>query len=133
MRHRAYTAAGLLFNFPLVMAYVWMISAIIFYLRWEVGRGNPVGNLLKLTSYPPISILVPCYNEGQNVCKTIAHALAQDYPDFEVIAINDGSCDDTLDILCELAVAHPQLRIMNLATNQGKAKGLRAAPSLAAR
>jgi biofilm PGA synthesis N-glycosyltransferase PgaC len=88
----------LLFYCPLVMAYFWMIDAIICYLRWEVGRGDPVGNLPKLASYPPISILVPCYNEGQNVRETIAYALAQDYPDFEVSAINDGSRDDTLDI-----------------------------------
>jgi len=127
LRHLAHTAAGLLFYYPLVMAYVWMIGAIIFYLRWEVGRGDPVGNLPKLAFYPPISILIPCYNEGQNVRETIAYALAQDYPDFEVIAINDGSRDDTLDILCELAAKHPQLRVINLATNQGKAMGLRAA------
>jgi len=127
LRHLAHTAAGLLFYYPLVMAYVWMIGAIIFYLRWEVGRGDPVGDLPKLASYPPISILVPCYNEGDNVRETIAYALAQDYPDFEVIAINDGSRDDTLDILVELAAENPKLRVINLATNQGKAMGLRAA------
>lgn len=131
LRHLAHTAAGLLFYYPLVMAYVWMIGAIIFYLRWEIGRGDPVRSLPRLSHYPPVSILIPCYNEGQNVRETIAYALAQDYPDFEVIAINDGSRDDTLSILVELAEQNPKLRVINLATNQGKAMGLRAACLLA--
>ena len=130
LRHLAHVIAGLLFYYPLVMAYIWMIGAIIFYLRWEMGRGDPVADLPELGHYPPVSILVPCYNEGDNVRETIAYALAQNYPDFEVIAVNDGSKDDTLAVLCELAAADPRLRVINLATNQGKAMGLRAATLL---
>jgi biofilm PGA synthesis N-glycosyltransferase PgaC len=59
------------------------------------------------------------------VRETIAWLLAQEYPHFEIIAIDDGSTDDTGEILDELAVAHPRLRVLHLATNQGKAMGLR--------
>lgn len=129
LRHLARTVADLLFYYPLLMSYVWMIGAIIFYLRWELGRPR-VRALPQLASYPPVTIMIPCHNEGDNVRETIAYALAQDYPDFEVIAVNDGSTDDTLAILCELAAANPRLRVINLATNQGKAMGLRAATLL---
>jgi poly-beta-1,6-N-acetyl-D-glucosamine synthase len=125
----AHKIAGLLFYYPLVMAYVWMIGAIIFYLRWEMGRGDG-SNGVKLASTPPVTIMVPCYNEGPNVRETIEYAVRQDYPDFEVIAINDGSKDDTLAILHDLAVEFPRLRVINLASNQGKAMGLRAATLL---
>ncbi len=129
LRHLAHTVADLLFYYPLLMSYVWIIGAIIFYVRWEAGRAR-VGDPPKLASYPPVTIMIPCYNEGDNVRETVAYALAQDYPDFEVIAVNDGSKDDTLAILCELAAANPRLRVINLASNQGKAMGLRAATLL---
>ncbi|NIP55636.1 MAG: glycosyltransferase, partial [Aliifodinibius sp.] len=42
---------------------------------------------------PPISILVPAHNEEASICASI-HALLQlNYPEFEVIVINDGSTD----------------------------------------
>jgi len=40
-------------------------------------------------------VLIPCFNEEENAAETITHALALDYPDVEVIAINDGSRDGT--------------------------------------
>lgn len=129
LRRLAHTLADLLFYYPMLMAFVWMIGAIIFYVRWEMGRAR-VTNPPPLASFPPVSVVIPCYNEGDNVRETIAYALAQDYPDFEVIAVNDGSKDDTLAILCELAAANPRLRVVDLATNQGKAMGLRAATLL---
>jgi biofilm PGA synthesis N-glycosyltransferase PgaC len=39
--------------------------------------------------------VVPCHNEGSQVRETLAYAANQDYPDFEIIAIDDGSADDT--------------------------------------
>jgi cellulose synthase/poly-beta-1,6-N-acetylglucosamine synthase-like glycosyltransferase len=45
---------------------------------------------------PPVSILMPVYNEEQIVIRSIRAALAIDYPLFEIILINDGSDDGTL-------------------------------------
>ncbi len=129
-RHFYHTLADLLFYYPLFMAYAWIIGAIFFYLRWERKRPD-IAALPPLKAYPPVSILIPCYNEGDNVRETVAYALRQRYPNFEVVAVNDGSKDDTLAILTELAAANPRLRVVNLATNQGKAMGLRAATLLA--
>jgi biofilm PGA synthesis N-glycosyltransferase PgaC len=52
--------------------------------------------------WPPISILVPCYNEADNAEETLTTAAAVDYPEFEVIAINDGSRDNTAEVLDQL-------------------------------
>ena len=54
-----------------------------------------------------------------------------DYPEFEVIAINDGSADDTGEVLDALAAQHPRLRVVHLAQNQGKAMALQAGALLA--
>jgi len=48
--------------------------------------------------YPPISIVVPAYNEESTIATTIHSMLQINYPSFEVIVVNDGSKDRTLDV-----------------------------------
>ena len=45
---------------------------------------------------PPISIVVPAYNEGKNILESVRSLLALRYPRLEVVVVNDGSKDDTL-------------------------------------
>jgi biofilm PGA synthesis N-glycosyltransferase PgaC len=114
------------FFYPLAMSLIWMSGGLIYFLRWE--RTEP--SRLKppaLSSYPLVSLIVPCHNEGEQVRETIAHLAEQSWPDFEIIAVNDGSRDDTGEQLDQLMKEYPQLRVLHLASNQGKAMGLRAA------
>ena len=48
-----------------------------------------------LKRYPRVSVLVPCYNEGTVVQASIRSLLDLDYPNFEILVIDDGSTDDT--------------------------------------
>lgn len=48
-----------------------------------------------LPATPPVSIIVPAYNEELNAVKTIENLLQLDYPDFDIIFIDDGSKDNT--------------------------------------
>ncbi len=123
---------GFVFFYPLFMSALWIMGAIFFYFKNEKPyEGQRIPELRPNESWPGASILIPCYNEGENVRETIYHALNVDYPEFEVIAINDGSKDDTLSILLELAKTNPRLKVVNLAENQGKALGLQAGALLA--
>ena len=45
---------------------------------------------------PPVTLLVPAHNEDQFICTAVKNLLDLDYPELEVIIINDGSVDDTL-------------------------------------
>jgi biofilm PGA synthesis N-glycosyltransferase PgaC len=117
-----------IFYYPLFMAYVWMIGALVYFLRWERKCGTPP--LTDQTQYPSVSILIPCHNEADNIRETIDYCLKQDYPSYDIIAINDGSRDETLEILLDLEKRYHQLRVINLASNQGKAIGLRTAALL---
>lgn len=118
------------FYYPLFMAFLWMTGAALFWWRHE--RGEPdVARPPDAGALPPVSVLIPAYNEGPNVEETVSHALALDYPDFEVIAVDDGSADETGAILDRLAARHPRLRVVHLAENQGKAMGLQAGALLA--
>ena len=117
-----------LFNFtyfyPLFMAYIWIIGALIYYFRWEKNHGINIAKPPRLEIWPGISILIPCHNEGVNIIETISWLQKTSYPDYEIIAINDGSTDDTGSILDKLSREVNELRVIHLATNQGKAKGL---------
>lgn len=115
-----------LFFYPLFMAYLWMVGALYYYYRFEWRKGG-VEQMPQLSHCPAVSILIPCHNEADNVRDTVGAALAQTYPNFEVIAINDASKDETGAILDALAEEHPRLRVLHFPVNQGKAMGLRMA------
>ena len=81
----------------------------------------------KLTKKYSVSFLVPAYNEEKTITETIKHLFEIDYDNIvEVIAINDGSTDNTLQILKALKKAYPKLKILNK-QNSGKADSLNVA------
>ena len=82
-------------------------------------------------SGPPVSVLIPCFNEGPRLQETLRAALALHWSDWEVIAINDGSSDHTGSVLEAMAAHQPRLRVVHLARNQGKAMALRTGALLA--
>ena len=118
------------FGYPFVAAWYWMAGGLLFYVTRERHMAPP-DRPPPLDHWPPMSILVPCYNEGENAAETLGMAAAVDYPEFEVIAINDGSRDNTAEVLDQLAARIPRLRVVHLAANQGKATALNTGALLA--
>ena len=49
----------------------------------------------------PISLLVPAYNESATIIDSVRNLLALDFPEYELIVINDGSKDETLQLLID--------------------------------
>ena len=119
-----------LFGYPFVMSWYWMAGGALFYFTREISADAQRGPQPRET-WQPISILVPCYNEGDNAEETLATAAAIDYPEFEIIAVNDGSRDNTAEVLDRLATRIPNLRVVHLAANQGKATALNTGALLA--
>jgi biofilm PGA synthesis N-glycosyltransferase PgaC len=110
------------FFYPLFMAIFWIMGAVIFYFRHEKGvRAPPT-----LDVHPRVSILVPCHNEELVIRDTIDHLASNNYPNYDIIAIDDGSSDRTGELLKELAGQYERLRVVSLTRNYGKAKALRA-------
>ena len=71
---------------------------------------------------PPVSVLVPAYNEEVGIEQAVRSLVASDYPQLEVLVIDDGSTDRTAQIVRDLAL--PGVRLVQQ-PNGGKAAALR--------
>jgi len=110
-----------IFFYPLFMAVYWMTGAILFFNRLESRGQKPP----KLKNHPKISIVVPCHNEQTSIRDAIGQLDKNNYPDFEIIAVNDGSTDSTGEILYNLSQKMDRLKVVNLTQNCGKAMALK--------
>jgi poly-beta-1,6-N-acetyl-D-glucosamine synthase len=87
----------------------------------------------KTTKKYTVSFIIPAYNEAKTIGESLKHIFNLDYPYIEeVIVVNDGSTDDTREVLVELSKKYPRLKVINNEKNYGKAaiaqnKGLNAA------
>jgi chlorobactene glucosyltransferase len=62
---------------------------------------------------PFISVIIPARNEQRNIRHCISSVLRQDYPNFEIICVDDHSSDGTAGILAELAESNPSLQVIH--------------------
>src|SRR5581483_11579391 len=72
---------------------------------------------------PPVSVVVAAYNEEKVIARTVQSILDNGYPDVEVVVVDDGSKDETLQVLNEAFGDHPQVRIFTQ-PNRGKSAAL---------
>ena len=70
-------------------------------------------------------IVVPCYNESKRLKQEEFLAFVQDNPDVEFLFANDGSRDNTLEVLQVLCDRHPSLHLYDIQPNGGKAEAVR--------
>ncbi len=101
---------------------------ILFLIIFSIGILGQIGYYLfffsKLAFYKlpvenqspsfPISVIISARNEYENLEKNLTSILEQDYPDFEVIVINDCSWDDSQKLLEYYQEQYPKLKICNI-------------------
>jgi glycosyltransferase involved in cell wall biosynthesis len=77
---------------------------------------------------PTYSIILPAYNESARIAATLetilAHATQNNW-NVEIIVVNDGSSDNTAEIVCEYARKHAVLRLLENPGNRGKGYSVR--------
>ena len=88
-----YLLSNLLYLFLLIFAVRASVlhQRMLASIRLERFRASPFS--------PPVSIIAPAHNEGQSIAQSVRSFLSLDYPALEVIVVNDGSVDETLDVL----------------------------------
>ncbi len=87
----------LLLNGFYLLLYVVSFLSISDYARREVYSGLP--ELFTSNYAPPVSIIVPAYNEEATIVASVRSFLALRYPLFEIVVVNDGSKDRTVEVL----------------------------------
>jgi len=91
--------------------------------RWRRPEPDaPAGDL----DWPPLTVLIPAYNEERVIRGTVRSAVASDYPQLRVIVIDDGSSDETAAAVQELADSDPRVELIQQPRNAGKAEALNA-------
>jgi len=86
------------------LVYYWAIfSRLSFYKRKNTSE-----------NYPPVSVIVCGRNEYENFETNLPLIFNQDYPEFEVVVVNDGSDDDSFFLLHEMKAKEPRLKVINL-------------------
>lgn len=71
---------------------------------------------------PRVSVLMPCYNEERNIVRSVTSVLNQTYEDFELVIVDDGSTDGTVDLVRSINDA--RIRIIEKNQNSGVADSL---------
>jgi poly-beta-1,6-N-acetyl-D-glucosamine synthase len=96
---------------------------------WEQ---TPTSELLDRTDWPSVSIIMPVYNESKLIGQVLERLFALDYPDYEILVIDDGSSDNTFlhAMLAARNVQQPRVRILPK-PNGGKSDALNHGLSLA--
>jgi Glycosyltransferases, probably involved in cell wall biogenesis len=102
--------------FPIVLFALFSLTAAVqlFYYLWfylavhlkKKQPGKPAGM--------PVSVIICARNEAENLRNFLPSVLGQDYPDYEVIVVNDCSEDNSYDILGNFLLTYPHLRISNV-------------------
>lgn len=113
--------------YPISMSIFWIVGTLIYYVMIE--RHLKFKNI----NYHPregISFLVACYNEGDTIAGTIKNLHELSFPIKEIIAINDGSSDNTKDELLRLKDEY-KITFINIEKNRGKANALNVAAQAA--
>jgi len=88
------------------------------YLFWAAVRVPEFHRLpfTPLQEWPLLSIIVPACNEAGNITSAVASLLRQDYPNFELILIDDRSSDGTGEIIDRLAADDGRVRALHVET-----------------
>ena len=102
---------------------VWLVALTWLWKVIAAARGLPripdlllPVNNLSPAGAPSITVIVPARNEAANIAATLESLLAQDYPNLQIIAVNDRSTDETGSVMTALSSEHPdRLRAIHIA------------------
>jgi biofilm PGA synthesis N-glycosyltransferase PgaC len=107
--------------YPVVTAALWIAGGLLFRLLDE-----PMPALDPASPWPGVTVLIPAYNEAAVISTSVRATLASDYPELELLVLDDGSSDATEAAAVEAAGGDPRCRVLRDPVNRGKAEQLNA-------
>lgn len=119
--HWLYLAALVFFAwYPILTSAMWIFTGIVYFARREHDVDE---SFYHLDQFPPVSLLIPAFNESRHIRGSLQGMLGIDYPDFEIVVIDDGSTDDTVGEVLPL-MEDGRVRLLRKLDNEGKAMAL---------
>lgn len=107
-----------IFSYSSLTMVIYVIMAVLSYkgimLYLRKNREHYTQNVISSPLSPGISVIAPAYNEGLTIIDNVYALMHLNYPLYEVIIVNDGSTDDTLEKL----VVHFDLKEVDLPYNE---------------
>lgn len=107
---------NILFSVLSVISVIIVISLVFLWSRYV--KGLPLFGQMKgfvsLDTYPLLSVIIPACNEELSIEQTVRQLVNQDYPNLELIVVNDRSTDKTGAILQKLKVEFPKLTVITI-------------------
>jgi len=94
-------ALGYLLVLSTAYATLLLLSIPEMWKHWRLAADEHLQRLLASDALPPLSLLVPAYNEEVTIASSVLSFLTLEYPHLEVVVVNDGSPDRTIDVLVE--------------------------------
>lgn len=99
---------------PLFILQTCISFSLIYFLIYSIKSIRNVPKLIPISNphninYPKVSIVLPCRNEEKYIEKCLDKLLVQDYPNYEIIVINDSSSDKTGDIIKRYSLTHNKI------------------------
>ena len=90
-------------------------SLVICLANWKALRRlkDSSGTEVPTGGWPHVSILLAARNEAHNIAACVDSLLGQDYAKFDVLVMDDGSSDGTLEILQEISRHNPRLTVLS--------------------
>jgi cellulose synthase/poly-beta-1,6-N-acetylglucosamine synthase-like glycosyltransferase len=76
-----------------------LLSIPELWKHWRLAADEHLQRLLASDALPPLSLLVPAYNEEVTIASSLLSFLTLEYPHLEVVVVNDGSTDATMQML----------------------------------
>jgi poly-beta-1,6-N-acetyl-D-glucosamine synthase len=113
-------ALGFFAFYPVVSAIVWITTSLNYYFRRERGHNEDPE---PLASYPSVSVLIPAYCEEKVIAETLTWATRIDYPNYEVVVVDDCSKDLTREEVMPFVRAG-RVRLITKSRNEGKAMAM---------
>ncbi len=108
--------------YPLVSSGTLVLVSMLYYLRRERTL-ETIKPALDPDFIPSVSVVIAAFNESEHIRATVEGILEIDYPNFEVVVIDDGSTDDTSDQIMPF-VREGRVRLVRKFVNEGKAMAL---------
>lgn len=105
----------------LILILYFFIAVVVIQLLYYLGVFGKFAFAKPQKTTPkriPISVIVCAKNEEENVSKFIPLLAEQDYPDFEIVLIDDASSDNTLELFEAYEKQYPNIRLVKVENNE---------------